>query len=110
MSLQHSVLIVAHHICPDKPLQADPFLNRSISYSISGLQVCKRIRASLAGIAENRNCSMEYEKSPTKAVLRYVAPGRSAMALLRPLGAAMAEPNQVQCMHVGWDGQKIDIS
>ena len=38
------------------------------------------------------------------------SPGRSAMALLRPLGAAMAEPNQVQCMHVGWDGQKIDIS
>ena len=29
---------------------------------------------------------------------------------VRPQDAAMAEPNQVQCMHVGWDGQKIDIS
>ena len=50
------------------------------------------------------------KRAPAQAVLRHVAPGRSAMALLRPLGAAMAEPNQVQCMHVGWDGQKIDIS
>ena len=45
---------------------------------------------------------MGYEKAPAQAVLQNVAPGRSAMALLRPLGAAMASPSQVRCMHVDW--------
>ena len=36
------------------------------------------------------------------------SPGRSAMALLRPLGAAMASPSQVRCMHVDWDGLIIE--
>ena len=31
------------------------------------------------------------------------SPGRSAWASLRPQDAAHAEPNQVRCMHVGWD-------
>ena len=42
------------------------------------------------------------KRAPAQAVLRHVAPGRSAMALLRPLGAAMASPSQVRCMHVDW--------
>ena len=52
---------------------------------------------------------MGYEKAPAQAVLRHVAPGRSQSAA-SPTGRAACSPSQVQCMHVGWDGQKIDIS